>query len=416
MSQLEKLQALIAELARNPFYSAKVQIPWSLDQFFERAPFTLKRDLIEDQRAHPPYGTNLTYPIGRYTRFCQTSATTGKPLRWLDTPESWNWMLGCWGRVYQAAGVTFEDRIFFAFSFGPFLGFWTAFEAAAAMGCLAMPGGGMRSAARLTTMIDMRSTVLCCTPTYALRLAEVAAEESIDLAATGIRKIIVAGEPGGSIPGTRALIERLWMGARVIDHHGMTETGPVTYGCPKRPGVLHVMESEYIAEIVEPASGRPVPTGVTGELVLTNLGRVGSPLIRYRTGDLVQRAAVVECECGTADMALEGGILGRTDDMIVVRGVNLYPSAVEDVIRACDGVTEYRVEIRTDHALPQLTVIIEPSPECGDAAGLAHHVETALNSAFALRIAVTTAAAGELPRFEMKANRWIRVRGGETSP
>ena len=412
---LAKLQALLAALVPgNAFYSTRLHEAGigsgvaSLQQFFERVPFTRKQELIEDQRAHPPYGSNLTFPLDRYTRFCQTSATTGKPLRWLDTPESWDWMLGNWDLVFHAAGITPRDRIFFAFSFGPFLGFWLAFEAATRMGCLAIPGGGMRSSARLRTIIDTGATVLCCTPTYAIRLGEVAAEENIDLAAAKVRTILVAGEPGGSIAGTRSHIAKLWHGARVVDHHGMTEVGPVSYGCPARPGVLHVLEAGYIAEVIDPESGRTVGAGNTGELVLTNLGRVGSPLLRFRTGDLVHRAAATICACGSYELALEGGILARTDDMVVVRGVNVYPSAVEDILRAC-GVAEYRVEVRAHRTLPELNVLVEAPLPGEDGTGLAHRLEAALSSALALRIPVSCVPGGTLPRFEMKAQRWVRL-------
>ncbi len=392
--QLVKLQRLLAEIIpANPFYTAKLrdsQIA-SLQHFFERTPFTFKHELVQDQCDHPPFGSNLTYPLERYTRFCQTSGTTGSPMHWLDTPETWAWMLDSWDRVYKAAAVTAEDRIFFAFSFGPFLGFWTAFESAARIGCLCIPSGGMRSGARLRTLIDAGATVLCCTPTYAIRLGETAAEEGIDLSAAKIRKIIVSGEPGGAIPATRARIEQLWHGAQVLDHHGMTETGPVSYGCPARPGVLHIIESAFIAEVID------------SELVLTNLGRTGSPLLRYRTSDVVKPTAESPCACGSYELALEGGILGRTDDMVVVRGVNVYPSAVENILRAAGGVAEYRVEIRTLHALPELRIQVEASAEH------AQRIQTALNNAFALRIPVSSVPAGTLPRFEMKAKRWIRL-------
>jgi phenylacetate-CoA ligase len=215
---------------------------------------------------------------------------------------------------------------------------------------------------------------------------------------------VVAGEPGGSIKATQTRIESLWPGARVIDHHGMTEVGPVSYSCPKRDRVLHVIESSYIAEIIDPLTGAAIDRG---ELVLTNLGRVGSPLIRYRTGDIVQRAAQTQCECGTRDLALDGGILARTDDMVVVRGVNLYPSAIEEILRSCDGVAEYRVEIRSDRALTEMSIVVEPAVD-GDAT-LVHRLETALRNALALRIPVSLATRGSLPRFEMKAQRWIRI-------
>ena len=277
--QLARLQKLRRALVpANFFYSQKLTAEFSsLAEFAARVPFTTKAEFVEDQRIHPPFGTNLTYRVAAYTRFCQTSSTTGHPLRWVDTEESWDWMLDCWTRVFQAAGVAKADRIFFAFSFGPFLGFWTAFDAATRLGCLAIPGGGMSSTARLRTLIDTCANVLCCTPTYAVRLAEVARQEEVDLSALAVKTIIVAGEPGGSVPGTRAMLERLWPGTRIVDHHGMTETGPVSYECPLRPGVLHVNETEFCPESVDPHSGDSVPDGKTGELVITNLGRIASP-------------------------------------------------------------------------------------------------------------------------------------------
>jgi phenylacetate-CoA ligase len=416
--QVEKLRALLREIAgHNAFYTRKLRgldidvgeresLPHGegLDWFRSHVPFTYKRELIDDQCAHPPFGSNLTFPLTHYTRFSQTNGTTGQPLRWVDTPESWEWMCGNWAQVFRAGGVDASDRIFFAFSFGPFLGFWVAFDAAVRMGAIAIPGGGMRSAARLRTILDCGATVLCCTPTYAIRLAETAAEERIDLSASKIRRVMVAGEPGGSIKATQARIEELWRGARVIDHHGMTEVGPVSYACPKRERVLHVIESSYIAEVIDPVSGNPARHG---ELVLTNLGRTGSPLIRYRTGDIVERGADGRCECGTLDMPLEGGILARTDDMVVVRGVNLYPSAIEEILRSCQGVAEYRVEIRVGRGLAELSIQAEPSED--DDAGLVHRLELALRNALGLRVPVSAVARGSLPRFEMKAQRWVRV-------
>jgi phenylacetate-CoA ligase len=402
----------IARGSGDPPYNDRRQdrLP-NLEWFRANVPFTYKRELIEDQRAHPPFGSNLTFPLSHYTRFSQTNGTTGQPLRWVDTPASWDWMCGAWMQVFRAGGVMDSsgepDRIFFAFSFGPFLGFWVAFDAAVRMGAIAIPGGGMRSAARLRTLLDCGATVLCCTPTYAIRLAETAAEEGIDLSGSKIRRVVVAGEPGGSIRATQARIEELWRGARVVDHHGMTEVGPVSYGCPKRDRVLHVIESSYIAEVIDPVSGEPAGPAKTGELVLTTLGRIGSPLIRYRTGDIVLPGAEAQCECGTFDMALEGGILARTDDMVVVRGVNLYPSAIEEILRSCEGVAEYRVEVRTDRALTELSIQVESSGV--DDAGLVHRLELALRNALGLRVPVVAVQRGSLPRFEMKAQRWVRI-------
>jgi len=413
--QLEQLRTLAAELfPGNAFYSQKLNAAGvtfdiaSLEDFSRRFPFTTKTELVEDQRAHPPFGTNLTYALDRYTRFHQTSGTSGVPLRWLDTPESWDGMVESWMEIYRVAGVTSGDRIYFAFSFGPFIGFWLAFEAAARIGALCLPGGGLSSAARLRAILDNRATVVCCTPTYALRLAEVAAEEKVDLGKSAVRMLIVAGEPGGSVPAVRAAMESLWPGARVFDHHGMTETGPVSYECPERPATLHILESAYYAEVIEPATGRQLAPGQAGELVLTTLGRIGSPLLRYRTGDLV-RTASHRCQCGRAGMILEGGILGRTDDMVVVRGVNIYPGAIEEIIRATNGVSEYQVQFRTGQGLAQLSLKIEPRADCQDVAALVAGLERRFEAGLSLRVPVAAVAPGTLPRFEMKARRWIKT-------
>src|SRR5581483_2639769 len=415
-SQLEQLRYLVAELfPANPFYTRKLTGQGvtfdiaSLDDFSTRFPFTTKQELVEDQRVHPPFGANLTYPINRYTRIHQTSGTTGMPLRWLDTPESWDWMTENWLEVYRAAGITEADRIYFAFTFGPFIGFWMAFEAGTRLGALCIPGGGLGSIGRLCAIIDNAATVLCCTPTYAIRLAEVARQEQIDLRRSRVKTIIVAGEPGGSLPAMRARLAALWPGARLFDHHGMTEVGPVTHECPLRPGVLHVLESAYYAEVIDPGTARPVIPGTAGELVLTPLGRYGSPVLRYRTGDLVRaEPGDSPCICGRSDMALLGGILGRTDDMVVVRGVNVYPSAVDDIIRASRDVAEYQVRISQLEALVEMRVQIEPRPECADPAALVEQLEKTFQNSFSLRVPVTTVPSGTLPRFEMKARRWIR--------
>lgn len=235
----------------------------------------------------------------------------------------------------------------------------------------------------------------------------------MDVSASRVRKIIVAGEPGGSIFSTRARIESLWAGARVFDHHGMTEVGPVTYECPAQAGVLHVIESAYLAEVIDPASGKPASAGQAGELVLTTLNRTGSPLLRYRTGDLVKPVVLNpergnSCRCGRNELALAGGILGRTDDMVIVRGVNVYPSAVEEILRPFVEIAEYRVQISETSALTEMRVEIEPARQCADPAALAARLEKALETSLLLRIPVSTVAPGALPRFEMKARRWIR--------
>jgi phenylacetate-CoA ligase len=410
LAQLRRLLAAI--LPDNAFYRDKLAgidpAIASLEDFSNRFPFTTKQELADNQGRNPPFGTNLTFPLTRYTRYHQTSGTTSTPLRWLDTPESWNWMMENWKKIFQAAGLKIEDRVYFAFSFGPFIGFWLAFDAAQQEGCLCIPGGGLSTSGRLRAIAENGVTTLCCTPSYAAHLAETAARDNFDLTATAVRLIIVAGEPGGSVPATRRRLEELWPGARIFDHHGMTETGPVSHECPSHPGTLHILDSAYFAEVVD-AQGKPARTGEVGELVLTVLGRSGSPLLRYRTGDLARAGSL--CACGEPGTALPGGLLGRTDEMVVVRGVNVFPTAVEDVLRGFSEIAEYQVEVNRSRALVEISLFVEPLGNCPPTAAetLTARVQNALHGAFNLRFPVALAPSGSLPRFEMKAKRWKYV-------
>ncbi|HVQ63010.1 MAG TPA: AMP-binding protein, partial [Terriglobia bacterium] len=321
--QSNRLKQLLASIdGKNPFYTRKLRAAGvsiasiRLPEDLETLPLTAKGELVADQAEHPPFGSNLTEPIGNYTRYCQTSSTTGSPLRWLDTNESWEWVQECWKAVFRGARVGAGDRIFFPFSFGPFLGFWSAFEAGAQIGAHCIPGGGMSSSVRLELIRNLKATVICCTPTYALWLAEIAENDETaqgPLSETDVRVLIVAGEPGGSIPSTRERIEQAW-GARVIDHHGLTETGPLSFECWENPGFLHLNEAEFICEVLD-SGGNRVPDGKRGELVVTNLGRTSSPVVRYKTGDIVVKRSGT-CICGRTWARLEGGILSRADDMV----------------------------------------------------------------------------------------------------
>lgn len=408
-AQLAAVRRLLATaLAGNAFYRRKFANldPHSIAtrEDFATLPFTTKAELTADQSEHPPYGTNLSFPLDRYARFHQTSGTTsGRPLHWLDTPEAWDWLTGCWVTNFELIGLTHRDKLFFPFSFGPFLGFWTAFEAASRAGFLAMPGGGLSSTARLRFLLDHRCTVLFATPTYALHLAEVAGKEGHDLAKSGVRAIVVAGEPGGNLPGTRERLEAVW-GARVFDHYGLTEIGPVAVEAKERTGEMYLLECDYLAEVVDSPTGCPVPDGEPGELVLTNLGRVGSPLIRYRTGDIVTVATTPD-PAGRAWRRLAGGILGRADDMIHVRGNNVYPGAIESIVRRFDAVAEYRIHVDRTNPLADLRIEVEPTS--GDGLALAEAVGRAVRDALSFRVEVVPAAPGSLPRFEMKARRIV---------
>jgi len=368
-------------------------------------PFTTKAELVEDQLAHSPYGTNLTFPVVDYSRLHQTSGTTtGRPLRWLDTPASWNWMLDCWSTIYRLLGLRRTDRLCFPFSFGPFLGFWAGFEGAARQGNLCLAAGGMSSEARLKLILENDVTWLGCTPTYALRLAEVAAAQGIDVSSSRVRAVLVAGEPGGSIPSVRARISDVW-GARVFDHWGMTEIGPLATECEDDPDCLTVNESACIPEIIDPDTGRPSIDG-RGELVITNLGRTGSPLLRYRTGDLVEADPSPHAS-GRTWLRLKGGILGRTDDMLIIRGNNVFPSSIEAIVREFPDVTEFRIVVTRLREMQHIRLEMEPQPGI-DTESLAQNVAATIKQKLQFQAEVTVVPTGSLPRFEMKAKRLVR--------
>lgn len=418
-SQIEVLQStrltemLRTIIPRNRFWTSKLQAA-GVDvagirglNDLTRLPLTTKQELVHNQQEQPPYGSNLSFPSTHYRRLHQTSGTTGRPVRWMDTEDSWNWFMECWRQIYTLAGLQSWDRLFFPFSFGPFIGFWAAFEGAGRFGNFCIAGGGMSTSVRLQAMIENEATVVCCTPTYAMRMAEVAAAEGIDLKETSVRMLIVAGEPGGTIPATRGRIEEVWE-ARVIDHWGMTEVGSLGIESEDRPGGLYLLETECIAEILHPETLEPVAAGEVGELVITNLGRIGSPLIRYRTRDLV-KASTAEDPAGRKLTWLDGGIIGRSDDMVIVRGNNVFPSSIEAVVREIPEVAEFRIELRTVRAMQELCVAIEPTPEAiNAAAGLIERVQSALRQRLGFVVDVRSAALGELPRFELKSRRIVR--------
>ena len=404
--QLARFRAGLSQmLASNGFYRRKLasidpQRISDLDAF-RALPFTTKSELVSDQLEHPSYGTNLTYPLREYVRLHQTSGTTGQPLKILDTAASWDWWAACWQTIYEAAGVTNDDILFLAFSFGPFIGFWSAYEGARRVGALIVPGGGQTSLQRLQTILSTGATVLVCTPTYALHLAEVAQAEGIDIAASAIRVTIHAGEPGASIPNTRRRIETAW-NARTYDHLGMTEMGAYGFTCLNQDAV-HINEAEFIAEIVDPTTGSPVAEGERGELVLTNLGRWGTPALRYRTGDLVQ-CGPTTCPCGCSYLTIPGGVLGRLDGMLIVRGVNVYPSSIEDVLRSFPEVEEFRITVTKADELDEIALDLECPEE------IVPGVEAALRRGLSLRVPVRAVPSGTLPRFELKARRVVDLR------
>jgi phenylacetate-CoA ligase len=244
------------------------------------------------------------------------------------------------------------------------------------------------------------TTIVCCTPSYAMRMAEVAEENAVDLRETSVKAIIVAGEPGGSVPAIKERIENSW-GARVVDHAGASEIGPWGYANPNGTG-LHVIESEFIAEFLSVGTGEPATEGELSELVLTALGRSGCPVIRYRTSDLVR--PLWDHDQESRFVFLDGGVLGRTDDMMIIRGVNIYPSAIEHILRGFPEVVEYQMTVCKEGEMDSLSIEIEDRLEQPE------RVAEELRLRLALRVDVGCVAMGSLPRYEAKSRRFVDLR------
>jgi len=401
--QLQRLNQLLAEiLPKNHFYADKLadaELPLASLDDLSKLPYTYKEELVSGRHGDD-IAANLTFPLDKYVRYHRTSGTHGRPMVVLDTADDWQWWIDSWQYVLDAAELTEADRVLMAFSFGPFIGFWSAHDAAIARGCLVAPGGGLTTLSRLDMIRNLGATALFCTPSYALHMAEVGRENQIDTADLSLKTILVAGEPGGSMPAVKDRISQAW-GAKVVDHSGASEVGPWGYADAEGRG-LFVNESEFIAEFLSVESGEPAGEGELSELVLTCLGRSGSPVIRYRTGDLVRPSWNASGACNF--VLLEGGVISRADDMMIIRGVNVFPTSVEQILLSFPEVVEYRMIAHRNGEMDDLRVEIEDRLDAPD------RVAKELQLRLGLRVAVTTVKLGSLPRFEGKGKRFIDER------
>jgi len=406
---LERLNDLITEVSgSNEFQRERLDglVAHALEDLRQIRPVD-KDDLLRDQRAHPPFGRNLTYPRERYVHLHQTSGTSGSTLRVLDTEEDWTWWRACLHDVFAAAGVGPNDLVALAYSFGPYIQFWASYEGAGAVGANRIALGGMDSVQRLETIREYGATTLVCTPSYAIRLATVAGQRDLEDALSSVERIICTGEPGASLPAVRSQIEALW-NARCFDHAGLSEVGAFGYPCAEGGGI-HINEREFVTEIVAPGSEDQIAHGEVGELIVTAIGRKGFPAIRYRTGDVVE-CCEERCPAGHEDRWLPGGILGRTDDMVVIRGMNVFPSAIEEVLREFDELGEFRITFYTEpSAMDEVKVEVElGQPSQGRA------IQARLRTRLGLRVRIVPLKPGILPSDTGKARRVRDIR--ETQP
>jgi phenylacetate-CoA ligase len=430
----EELEALQLRRLKNLIEWTEAQVPYhskrlhdagvtadslrSLDDL-RRIPFFTREEWMQGQLDQPPYGPILAAPEEAAIRYHLTSGTTGRtPIRVLDSMKDWEWIAEMWCYGFWGFGIRPEDTVFFAFSYGTFVGFWGAHYACEKIGCLVLPGGNMTTDARVKQIADMNATVVCSTPTYALRMAQEAQNMGIDLAAGPVKRLILSGEPAGSIPATKELIEEQW-GAKAGDTAGMTELGTIMiFECDHQPGGTHIIEDHFIEEVIDPETEEPVPYGERGERVVTSFGRGFIPVIRYRTRDFVVKVPADKCTCGRTFDIYEGGIRGRVDDMKLVRGTNVYPRAVEAIVREYREIDEFQIHLFTAEGIrDEIEVLIEVPDPNAERDRIVTELSTALADAHeGLRFSVRIVENESLPRFELKAKRLLDEReviGGE---
>ncbi|MDQ6660328.1 MAG: phenylacetate--CoA ligase family protein [Chloroflexota bacterium] len=380
-----------------------------------RIPFMTREEWMESQLQTPMFGDLLASHQSNAIRYHLTSGTSGRtPIRVLDSMKDWDWIGEMWCYGIWGFGVRPEDVVYFAFGYGSFIGFWGAHYACEKMGALVIPGGAQTTEARIKQIVEMSVTTVCSTPTYALNLWQKALEMGIDLAKESkVNKLILSGEPAGSIPAVKEQLEEAW-GAKCGDTAGMTEVGTIMiFECSHQPGGTHIIEDHYIEEVINPDTDEPVGYGELGERVVTSFGRGFIPVIRYRTKDMVMKvpASTFTC-CRTWDI-YEGGIRGRWDDMKLIRGTNVYPRAVEAIIREYPAIDEFQIYVwRTEDQRDEITIKLEIKP--------GHEVEWTevspqllkdlSNAHEGLRFNLEQMEYGNLPHFELKAKRLVDAR------
>lgn len=399
---------------RSPFYRERMDASGVRpDQIrgvedLPRIPLMEKSDYRREQDAHPPYGRLLCVPEDQLVRFWTTSGSTGKPTVFGTNLDDYMDYLDSAARVLWTAGVRPGWKVAVPFSHGHWIGLWGVFDASwLKVGAQLVPLGGYDSEYRIKKMADVGVNAFCATPTYAAYLSEVARGVDIDVKRIGIRAILTAGEPAA--PATRRIIEETW-GAKTFDFYGNTENlSYLGVDCEEQQG-FHFWEDRTVVEVVDD-DGRPVPDGEVGEMVFTNLSARSMPAIRLRIGDLtaIERSP---CKCGRTHVRVNY-VLGRREQVFKIRGVNIYPRVVEDVLRGIPGLgSEYRLVIRRERGIDSLTLQVEPmEPVLGSQ--VADVIRKRVKEVCGVTPQVELLSLGTIPKSEVKAKRVFDERGAD---
>ena len=409
---------------RNKFKQAKLHPSdiRSLDDL-TKIPITTKTEMVEDVRANPPWGTYTAIDDYIWTHrgwmMFATSGTTAAPRAFRHTlhdRDMWAWLdaRGMW-----AMGLRPGDSALIAFGYAPHVFFWGAHYALDLMGIPVIPRGSLDTRRTCYFIDTFKPTILGATPSYALYLGDVMKEAGYDPAASSIRCILTGGEPGATIPSTKRRTEALW-GAQLHEFYGCTEASPgvggftCTYQVTQNEGPVcdHLMEDGQIWETVDPVTLEPVPLGQRGLSVVTNLYSEAAPLLRFLIGDYTV-LTYDPCPCGRTNARAVGGFYGRADDMLNIRGITCFPSAIEEVVRGFAEVgDEFQIVLTQEKALDVLTIVAEPRPDVPDKeyARLAKAIQHEVRAKIEIRPEVDLKPYGTLPKTEFKAKRVVDKR------
>lgn len=379
-----------------------------------KIPIVEKSMLREIQERDPfPYGDMLAVPLEEVTEFRQTSGTTGTPVYQAETWQDWECYTDCWAYILYAQGYRATDRVFIPFGYNIFIAFWGGHYAAQKIGCEVVPGGVLNTTSRILKMQELKCTAFMATPTYILGMAETARTKlGIDpVKDLQIQRITASGEPGGNIPTTKKRMEEAW-GAKVYDHIGATETGAWSFECTEQPGGLHVIEPFFLIELQDPVTGEFITEpGKEGKIIITALEQRAKPCIRFDLKDVV-RWADYQCDCGRMFRILDGGVIGRADDITKVKGVLLAPTAIEDVVRSIPELgDEYEVVVSKKGNLDDILLKVELLPgKEGEEEAVLSYLKDQLRLKTNLGYHIQTHPYNSLPRWDLKARRFKDLR------
>jgi len=424
--QLDRLRRMVARCYdSSPFYREKLDragvAPRHLERLADiaRFPFVTKHELRDEQAAHPPFGRYVLAPRAAWRELHPSSGTTGHPVHTVWSAADVEVITDHTARTMWSFGTRRGDVVQNAFAYGLWVAGMAVHYAAGRIGAFCIPAGTVPASRQIELAARVGTTVLLATPSFGLFIGERLRSAAHDPATLPLRAGCFGGEAGAELPSTRARLERS-LGIDAYDYYGLAEIGPTFASeCAEKSG-LHWAEDHYLIEIVHPESGEPLSPGDLGVLVITHLTREATPMIRYWTNDLA-RLDVTPCRCGRSHARSPGGIVGRSDDLIVFHGAKFYPAQVEQAVRAFPELSdEFRIELDTDEGtgLDRCTVVVESARgEAGTILpGLSDRVRLVLREALLVAPAVRIVPSGSIERTTFKARRVADRRGERGRP